>query len=284
MKTLEMDLSRAAEEFAANGFYLVKGLFSESECDFYTRHYMDLRMKERPGDFAGVDLSSEDPLKRYPRMIHMHRWDEVSMRWGTDERIDRVLTEVLGQEPFFVQTMLYYKPAGGRGQALHQDNAYLRVQPGTCAAAWLALDDCDEENGCLQVVRGTHDLPLLCTVKADTSQSFTDVTVPLPEGMTAEPVIMKRGDVLFFNGSLVHGSYPNTTRDRFRRSLIGHYITGNAEKVGQFYHPVYRMDGSLVELGISPASTRCGHWVDVDGTPVVEEIDAAEHDRRIRHE
>ena len=274
----------AASEFAQNGFYVERGLFSADECDRLIEHYMELRKEERPGDFSGVDPASQDPLKRFPRMIHMHRWDSTSMEWAIDSRIDRVMVEILGQSPLMVQTMLYFKPAGARGQALHQDNFYLRAQPGTCMAAWMALDDCDEENGCLQVVPGTQDLPMLCTVKADTSQSFTDVTVQLPEEMAAVPVIMNRGDVLFFNGSLVHGSFPNTTQDRYRRSLIGHYVTGESEQVGQFYHPVYRMDGSLVELGVSPMAERCGTWVEKDGTPVVELIDTEEHDRLSRHE
>jgi ectoine hydroxylase-related dioxygenase (phytanoyl-CoA dioxygenase family) len=217
-----------------------------------------------------VDVTSNDPLKRYPRMIHMHRWDDLSLRWMLEPRIDRWLTALAGISPYAVQTMLYFKPAGARGQALHQDQYYLRVQPGTCLAAWLALDDCDEENGCLQVVPGTHDLPLLCTVKADTTQSFTDVTVPLAEGYTPVPVVMQAGDVLFFNGQLIHGSFPNTSRDRFRRSLIGHYIVGDAEKVAKFYHPVLRMDGTVVELGVSERGGPCGIWVTEDGKPVVE--------------
>ena len=84
------------------------------------------------------------------------------------------------QEPVAVQSMFYFKPPGARGQALHQDNFYLRVKPGTCMAAWLPLDDCDEDNGCLQVVPGSQNWSVLCTVPADTTQSFTDVTVPLP--------------------------------------------------------------------------------------------------------
>ena len=135
-----------------------------------------------PGDDAGIDIGSADPLKRYPRMIHMHRWDETSLQWMIDARLNACMTALLGREPFAVQTMLYFKPAGARGQALHQDQYYLRVRPGTCMAAWMALDPCDEENGCLQVVPGTHSLPVLCTQKADTTVSFTDVTVPVPEG------------------------------------------------------------------------------------------------------
>ena len=263
------------EAYRRDGYLVVRGLFSQEEVATLRDHYMRLRGQGvYPGDFAGIDLNSEDPLKRYPRMIHMHRWDETSLRWMIDPRLRDVMTDLLGREPYAVQTMLYFKPAGARGQALHQDQFYLNVQPGTCMAAWMALDHCDEENGCLEVVPGTQELPILCTVKADITQSFTDVTVPLPPGMQAVPVIMEPGDVLFFNGSLIHGSKPNRTRDRFRRALIGHYIVGEAEKVAKFYHPVLRMDGSVVELGTSERGDRCGIWVDEDGHAVVEMVPA----------
>jgi ectoine hydroxylase-related dioxygenase (phytanoyl-CoA dioxygenase family) len=258
-------------QYEQNGYVVVSGLFSPDEVAFYRDHYMRLREQGTyPGDTAGVDLGSADPLKRYPRMIHVHRWDDISLRWMIDERINACLTALIGREPYAVQTMLYFKPAGARGQALHQDQYYLRVQPGTCMAAWMALDRCDEENGCMQVVPGSHTWPVLCTITADTRQSFTDVTVPLPEDAEVHPIIMEPGDVLFFNGQVVHGSYPNTTQDRFRRALIGHYIAGDAEKVANWYHPALRMDGSPIDLGASPGGDRCGVWVERDGEPVIE--------------
>ena len=90
--------------------------------------------------------------------------------------------------------MLYFKPPGARGQALHQDNFYLRVQPGTCMAAWMALDDCDEENGCMQVVPGSHTVAAALHHQGRYQrQSFTDVTVPIPEGAPVTPVLMRAG-------------------------------------------------------------------------------------------
>jgi phytanoyl-CoA hydroxylase len=266
-----MQSDHLKQQFDANGYVIAPGLFSAAETAELRDHYMTLREKGiYEGDFAGVDLTSSDPLKRYPRMIHMHRWDDASLRWMIDARLNEVMTALLGREPFAVQTMLYFKPAGGRGQALHQDQYYLRVNPGTCIAAWMALDPCDEANGCLQVVPGSHKWPVLCTTKADTERSFTDVTVPIPEGTAVAPVIMAPGDVLFFHGSLVHGSYPNTTADRFRRALIGHYIAGEAEQVGVYYHPALRMDGSPVELGYSPGGDPCGIWVERGGRTEIE--------------
>jgi phytanoyl-CoA hydroxylase len=254
-----------------NGYVVVSGLFSDDEVAAYRDHYMTLRKHgSYPGDTAGVEIGGDDPIKQYPRMIHMHRWDEVSLRWMIDERLNACMTGLLGQEPYAVQTMLYFKPPRARGQALHQDQFYLRVQPGTCMAAWMALDDCDVANGCMQIVPGSHQWPVLCTEKADTTISFTDVTVPLPPGQEVRPVIMAAGDVMFFNGSLIHGSFPNTTTDRFRRALIGHYIVGEAQQVAEYYHPVLRMDGQPVELTVSPGGSTCGVWVDQAGVPVIE--------------
>ncbi len=257
--------------FKEQGYVTVSGLFSTEEVAQYRQHFMDMRRQgEYPGDFAGVDLQSVDPLKRYPRLIHMHRWDKLSLDWLLDARLGAVFRQLLGTEPLAVQTMLYFKPAGARGQALHQDQFYLRVQPGTCIAAWMALDDCDEENGCLQVVPGSHTLPVLCPVEADTSQSFTDVTVPLSADMQPEPVLMQAGDVFFFNGQLIHGSFPNRSESRFRRALIGHYIDAEAAQVAKYYHPVLRFDGSVVSLDVSEDGGKCGLWVEKDGSPVVE--------------
>jgi ectoine hydroxylase-related dioxygenase (phytanoyl-CoA dioxygenase family) len=223
-----------------------------------------------PGDMVGVDPGSSDPLLKFPRMIHMHRWDETSRQWMTDPRIAQCLTAFFGAEPYAVQTMLYFKPAGARGQALHQDNWYLRVKPGTCTAAWLALDDCDEENGCMQVVPGSHAWPTLCSVQADTTESFTGDTVPLPEGFAPKPVVMRAGDVLFFNGQIVHGSYPNRSQDRFRRALIGHYVDCHTEQLTKFDQPVVKMDGTDLELGGAEEGGPCGVWVAEDGQPVIE--------------
>lgn len=269
-----------SEQLAQNkrdGYLVVPALFTPEEVEHFKTHFMDLRAAGTyPGDFDGVDLTSGDPLKRFPRMIHMHRWDEDSLQWLLDTRLRDALTALMGREPFAVQTMLYFKPAGARGQALHQDNFYLRVAPGTCMAAWLALDPCDEENGCMQVVPGSHEFPLLCTQHADTTQSFTDVTVPIPDGLSPVPVPMNPGDVLFFNGSLIHGSFPNTSADRFRRSLIGHYIAGEAEKVGGFYDPVLRMDGTRVLLEHNADSGPCGIWREApNGRAVIEMTEPA---------
>jgi ectoine hydroxylase-related dioxygenase (phytanoyl-CoA dioxygenase family) len=257
------------EEFDETGYTLVRGLFGADEAERLRDHYMELRHRGAyQNDFAGHNGTDRDPLRRYPRMAQMHRWDDTSLQWMIDARIDEVIRALLGRSPYAVQTMIYFKPPGSRGQALHQDNFYLKAEPGTCIAAWMALDRVDEANGCLEVVPGSHRWPLLCTEEADTTVSFTDVTVPVPETQAAVPVEMEPGDVLFFHGALVHGSNPNVTEDRFRRALIGHYIEGEAEKVASYYHPALRMDGTELTLEVAEGGGACGEWTDTPDGPV----------------
>jgi phytanoyl-CoA hydroxylase len=261
------------QKYQEDGFVIVPGLFSAEQVEFFRSHFEEMRQQDRENQKLDRNITEDsDPPKSYPRIMQPHRRDEASRQWLLDERLNTCMTELLGSEPLAVQTMFYFKPAGARGQALHQDQYYLRVQPGTCMAAWMAVDDCDEDNGCLHVVPGSHTWPLLCTTEADTEISFTDVTVELPEGQAVVPARMKAGDVLFFNGQLVHGSYPNSTTDRFRRALIGHYLVGEAEQVARWYHPVLRMDGTEVALGESAGGGTCGVWVDRDGQPQIEMV------------
>jgi len=260
----------AREHWDKNGYVVAPAVFSNDEVEVIRDRYMAWNASDRKEDFDKVDSTGQDPLAQFPRIIHPHRRDPATLEFLLDHRLKNLLVEILGDEPYAAQTMFYFKPPGARGQALHQDQSYLRAKPGTCVAAWLAVDDCDIENGCMQVVPGSHELPLLCHIDADTSQSFTGVTVPVPEGYAPTHVLMKAGDVLFFHGNLIHGSGPNQSPDRFRRALIAHYITANATEAWSFYHPLLRFDGTEADLNDAPAGSTCGK-VTEDGIEIVAE-------------
>ena len=120
------------QAFQANGYVVIRGLFSPEEVAHYRDYFMAMRATgPLPLDDTSWYLNSgdDDPLKKYPRIIQSHRWDNVSKQWLLDPRLNQCLTGLLGREPFAMQTMVYFKPAGGRGQALHQDNYYLKARP-----------------------------------------------------------------------------------------------------------------------------------------------------------
>jgi phytanoyl-CoA hydroxylase len=132
------------EFFDQNGYVVVPALFNRAEVEFYLDYYTELRNHEQcRRDTNIVNGASGDPLLQYPRLMQMHRWDNTTLNWLLDPRINQCMVDLLDREPLAVQTMFYFKPPHARGQALHQDNYYLRVQPGTCIAAWMALDACE---------------------------------------------------------------------------------------------------------------------------------------------
>ncbi|MEU3254207.1 phytanoyl-CoA dioxygenase family protein [Streptomyces sp. NPDC006997] len=249
----------AVARFRQDGYTVLPGLFRRAEVDALCADVEALRATGRPvpGHFEPRPDVPADPLASHPRVMHPHEVLDGARDVLLDPRLRTVLEVLLGEEVLAAQSMFYFKPPGARGQALHQDNFYLRVEPGTCVAAWLACDVIDRANGGLEVVPDTHRMDLFCPEDADPELSFAREYVPPPPGLSAVPVDMSPGDVLFFNGSLVHGSGPNRTADRFRRSFIGHYVGRSARRIGTYYRTV-AMSGERVVLAESEGAGPCG--------------------------
>jgi phytanoyl-CoA hydroxylase len=234
------------KQFQEEGYLIVKGLFAE-EIKEIESEFMRLQAGGPiPNCYNPVSAEEADGdiLKLYPRMMHPHKVNDAAFKYMIHPKVMDVLTDLFGAEPLAAQSMFYFKPPGAKGQALHQDQFYLKVEPGTCIAAWTAVDAADEENGGLVVVPKTNRLDVECPHLADPRVSFTTDEVNVPEGHTILPIDLAAGDVLFFNGSMIHGSFPNRSSDRFRRSFICHYSDINTTHIGKYYKPLYRHDGS----------------------------------------
>lgn len=248
-------------QFRRNGYIVVRGLFSPTETAASRDHFMAIHAAGPvAGYFDPVPLNetNSDILKHYPRIMQPHRWDEASMGYMLDARLESCLRDLFEEEVLAAQSMLYFKPPGARGQALHQDNFYLRVSPGTCIAAWLSLDDADEENGGMFVVPGSHVTGVQCPHPADLTKSFTIDEVNVPAGMQPVPVNLKSGDVMFFNGSVIHGSSPNTSAERFRRAFICHYVGASTIEMSHWYYPLHTFAGEPISRGDNPGGGPCG--------------------------
>ncbi len=259
------DLPVLQAQFARDGYVAVRGLFAPDEVAEIRETFM---AQAADGPVPGLSdtgfktATADDPLAFYPRMMHPHKHDDlpvgkIARRYLLDRRLENILAVLMGEEAAAAQSMFYFKPPGARGQDLHQDNFYLRVAPGTCCAMWLAVDDADEENGGMMVVPGSNVLPIACPQTSDPSVSFTSDYVPTPDGMEAVPVRLKAGDVLFFNGSVIHGSYPNQSRDRFRRAFICHYVPRASSELSQYY-PSLTFDGDPIHIPAATGGGPCG--------------------------
>jgi phytanoyl-CoA hydroxylase len=213
---------------------------------------------------SGAPYSPSDPLRFYPRMLHPHNHADkpvgpLAMKYMLHPKLEPLLATLFGEEPVAVQSMFYFKPPLARGQALHQDNFYLRVKPGTCIAGWVALDDADEDNGGIICVPNTHSYPIQCPEQSDLTESFTTEYVTPPAGSHAELVPLKAGDILFFNGNTIHGSGPNRSKTRFRRAFICHYVPEHTIELSHWYATTFRFNREQVSIPVASGGGPCGN-------------------------
>lgn len=214
--------------FQDQGYLTVPGVFTPGDVATMVEHYMGLRAEgPKPGDTGGTQDRPDDPNHTWPRMINMHDWDESSDVWARRPDLLAATTALLQDSALLRQTMLYFKPPGGRGQGLHQDEQYICQDP--LLGLWVALDRADADVGQMVVVPGSHQQGLLPVEPADTSVSFTGGQTIMPEDANVVGIDLAPGDALFFHGRTIHGSFPNSTTDRWRRSFICHYVGEHAE-------------------------------------------------------
>jgi phytanoyl-CoA hydroxylase len=124
----------------------------------------------------------------------------------------------------------------------HQDNAYFKVTPTDAFTIWIALDDIDEENGCLYYAPKSHIRP---THKHSIYHNNTTFRVRsgVPElslclhehpEETDVPVKVKAGDVLVHNCNTIHRAGKNNSNRQSR--AIGVIVIPNHCKHDPLLH------------------------------------------------
>lgn len=257
-------------EYDATGIVQINSVLTRKEVNELNRIFMEQVEKDHTTLALASDAVPEgDPLHDYPRFVQPHRRPDLpagraTLEWMVNRRLVDIVESLIGPA-LGAQSMFYFKPPSARGQAMHQDNTFLQAFPETCLAVWIALDEVDEENGGLAVVPGSHTVDLMCPEEADREFSFTQWGVQIPEGMTAEQTTLSAGDVLFFHGGVVHGSGSNRSTDRFRRSLVLHYVPASSTEVGKFYLPLVSPDNVEIFIEESEGGGPCGEGFPLNG-------------------
>ena len=150
-------------------------------------------------------------------------WDLVRHR-RTLEAVDGLI----GPGAQLLQTMALVKPPEiGSAKDWHQDIPYFPLEAGTrVVGVWIALDDATLENGCMQVVPGSHHLGPVAHVQGSTGWRLEPVLCEhlLP---AVVPLPMAAGSALLFDGALFHFTDINRSRQR-RRALQNHYVSAAA--------------------------------------------------------
>lgn len=174
----------------------------------------------------GVDASRlraeevEDHIRKFARFVD----DSPALHAiAMSQRLHCILDQLLGQGRVLFQDMALIKPPRiGGAKPWHQDASYFRVSdPSLIAGVWIALDPSFRDNGCMEVIPGSHlGGPVIHLPDVDVNQCTIR-----PDQLRLQdsaPIEMAPGDALIFHALLHHYTAPNKSSRR-RRAVQFHY-------------------------------------------------------------
>ncbi len=175
-----------------------------------------------------------------------HFYHPELMRWLLHPAVLDLVEPIIGPDILLFSSHFICKPAGdGRRVPWHEDSAYWKGQwdPMEVVTVWLAIDDSDLANGCMQVVPRTHlhgyseysDL----TERAVFSNEIKAGTF---DERAAVPCLLRAGEASLHHAKTIHGSSANASDCR-RCGYTMRYISAtsrfnaarNADGIFQIY-------------------------------------------------
>jgi len=241
------------EQFNRDGFLMIEGLFDTEEMDLLIRiAKADQQMAEKAierRDLSGVrsKLWITDSLGEdiYSAFVHCRR---------TVDPLEQLLD---GEVYHYHHKVMLKEPFVGGAWEWHQDYGYWYSNG--ClfpymASCLIAIDRATRENGCLQVIKGSHLMGRIDHGKAG-EQTGADVK-RVDEALKYLEIVhceMLPGTALFFHCNLLHRSDPNRSPTP-RWSLICSYNAARNPCQDKPNHPSYQQlekwpDSRIKEIG-----------------------------------
>jgi ectoine hydroxylase len=252
---MSRQLSDAAiREYHERGYHLVRGLFDGDEIELLHRaakedHELDKRSFGRAdGEGGTVRLS-----------LWNHPGDGIYGMFARCERMVRACEQLLGGEVYHYHSKMIMKdPRVGGAWTWHQDYGYWYqngvLQP-LLTSVSIAVDRATKENGCLQVIEGSHHCGRIDHVlTGDQAGADRERVDEILKRMPLVYVEMEPGDALFFHANLLHRSDQNKS-EHPRWSMICCYNAARNDPYKEAHHPRYTPlnvvpDSAIREVGV----------------------------------
>ena len=220
-------------EFREQGMLLGPQVYTQEQADALRRRLDDLiegRSTAKPEALRNMLRESERVVIQ---VVNIWEADDLFREHLYHRKVCAMVAQLVGHPVLRVwHDQIHYKPPRTGGPTdWHQDHPYWPIlQPADLVSAWVALDDADEENGCMWMVPGSHRWGPHKggTIGTDpgTFRPQPDLAL-VPEGESVEPVPcpVRKGQVMFHHCLTWHGSPPNRS-GRGRAAIAVHYMPG----------------------------------------------------------
>ncbi len=216
-----------------DGYLVVPDLLSSSELEELKQETVAIARGRYPSKNLQPlpkHISDNDAIANILAIHHPHLISPVIVEYVKHPKIAGALSQIVGAHlPWWdgsvkcMQTMLFVKPPSFQGQAWHQDELYIQTRDRSLTGIWIAIDDANENNGCLRIIPGSHKTGYLHP-QCDHNNPDEFDTGPMSYGFDESPSIpveVKAGSVVFFHGYLLHCSRRNQS-NQYRRTLVIH--------------------------------------------------------------
>jgi hypothetical protein len=210
-----------------DGFVIAQGLFTKDETDkLYAEAIDDNAIKEN--SFGTVDQAG----KQTKLALWFTPGDDIFGLLSRSRRVVSSVESLLNSDApvcHYHSKLMQKEPRVGGAWEWHQDFGYWYKNqfmfPDQMLSVMIALSECTIENGCLQVIKGSHQLGRV-NHGFSGEQVGADMTMVSNALKTMELVycVMKPGDVLFFHSNTLHRSEANTS-EKPRWTFISAYTS-----------------------------------------------------------
>lgn len=220
------------------GYFLVRGFLSNEEL----AKVKSAVEHERFMQYA-FGLSDGDG-KESRLVMWRHPGNDVTGMLARSEKIAGTCEKVVGGEVYHYHTKLMTKAARTGGKHIwHQDYGYWYKNgclfPDMMISGFIPIDRCYKENGCLEILVGSHKLGRIeHTIRAGQTGADLDRVEEIKKVCSHSYVEMDAGDALFFHPNLLHTS-SNNVSDTKRWVLIPCYNRKDNNPLYEHHHPQY---------------------------------------------
>ncbi len=225
-------------EYHANGYLFVRKLFDADEM----RILLDYA-KNDAALIAGAAGRKDSTGQVTKLTLWNEAGDDLYSMFSRSTRIVDRMEQLLGGEVYHYHTkMMLKEPCVGGAWEWHQDYGYWYhngcLLP-LLASCLIAVDRATRQNGCLQVLRGSHAMGRIEHGKTgDQTGADMGVVNAALERFELVYVEAEPGDALFFHCNLLHRSDQNRSADP-RWSLICCYNAARNDPYKESRHPRY---------------------------------------------
>lgn len=146
----------------------------------------------------------------------------------------QVAEQLIGPNLKGATSQLTFKMRGNtKPFAWHQDNGYGELDPYNSLTTLTALDDSDEQNGCLWLIPGSHHQGQIdVSNQFDLEKKAAGASIEVSaDDRLAIPAPLRAGESLVFHCWMLHKSEGNFSPDRDRRILFLRYADADAVEV-----------------------------------------------------